>query len=183
MLVGATLATTITAGFIRRYGALRVSQMTLVFAACGLVALPLSFTGTLTIACLGASALLAGFAYGPANPASSHLLVKVIPNNLRVRIFSIKQTSVPIGGAVAGFALPWLTLEIGWQMDSLAVAGMCIFLAIALQPLRRQMDADRMPSSSLLGGRLVATLLVLRHPNLRRLAAASGAFAAMLGPT
>jgi MFS family permease len=180
MLVGATLATAITAGFVRRYGALRVSQMTLVFATFGVVALPLSVTSSLTIGFLTASALLAGFAYGPANPASSHLLVKVTPNYLRGRVFSIKQTSVPIGGAVAGFALPWVTLQIGWQMAAMTVAGLCILLVMILQPLRQQMDADRVPGSPLLGARMVTTLqLVMRHPSLRRLAAASGAFAAM----
>lgn len=136
--------------------------------------------GTLALPFLIASAVVTGFAYGPANPASSHLLVKVTPNKLRGRIFSIKQTSVPIGGAVAGFALPFLTIQIGWQMASLAVAGACISLALALQPLRQQMDADRISASPLLGGRLMAALgLVLRHPTLRHLAAASGAFAAM----
>ena len=180
MLAGATLATVITAGFVRRYGALRVSQMTLLFAAAGVVALPLSVAGTLALPFLITSAVFAGFAYGPANPASSHLLVKVTPDKLRGRIFSIKQTSIPIGGAVAGFALPLLTLQAGWEVASLAVAGTCILLAVALQPLRQQLDSDRVADAPLLGGRMLTTLqLVLRHPTLRRLAAASGAFAAM----
>ena len=153
MLVGATIATVITAGFVRRYGALRVSQMTLVFAAVGLVALPLSVAGTLALPFLIASAVLTGIAYGPANPASSHLLAKVTPDRLRGRVFSIKQTSIPIGGALAGFLLPILTQQIGWQRASLAAAGACIALVVALQPLRREMDSDRLPGSPLFGGR------------------------------
>ena len=42
MLIGAMAATMVTAGFVRRYGALRVSQTTLLFAALGLSALPLA---------------------------------------------------------------------------------------------------------------------------------------------
>jgi len=45
MLVGAMLSTAITGGFVRRYGALRVSQATVVFAGLGLLAMPLAVAG------------------------------------------------------------------------------------------------------------------------------------------
>lgn len=180
MLAGATGATIITAGFVRRYGALRVSQMTLVFAALGLAALPLPVGTALTLVFLVASGLLMGFAYGPANPASSHLLAQVTPNRLRGRIFSIKQTCIPIGGAVAGFVLPLLAVRFGWQMAVSVACVFCLALAVALQPMRARLDADRAPGAPLIAGRLAASLLlVARNPVLRKLAAASGAFAAM----
>ena len=180
MLVGATAATVITAGFVRRYGALRVSQMTLVFAALGLAALPLPVGTALALIFLATSGLLMGFAYGPANPASSHLLATVTPNHLRGRIFSIKQTCIPIGGAVAGFVLPVLTVQIGWQMAVSVACIFCLALAAALQPLRASLDADRAPSAPLFAGWMVSSMrLVATSPMLRKLAAASGAFAAM----
>lgn len=180
MLVGAVFATVITAGFVRRYGALRVSQMTLVFAGLGLLAMPLAVSPLVALPLLVASAVLMGFAYGPANPASSHLLARVTPGHLRGRIFSIKQTAIPIGGAIGGFALPLLEARFGWRGAALVACGVCFALALALQPLRRKMDADRAPHAPLVAGSVVAALrLVLRRPALRRLAAASGAFAAM----
>ena len=180
MLVGAVGSTVITAGFVRRYGALRVSQMTLVFGGLGLMAMPLTVSAVAALPLLAASAVLMGFAYGPANPASSHLLARVTPARLRGRIFSIKQTAIPIGGAVGGFALPLLEARFGWRGAALAAGGACFALALAMQPLRRSLDADRVAGAPLAADGVLKSLgLVLQHPALLRLAAASGAFAAM----
>jgi MFS family permease len=180
MIGGAVVATVITGGFVKRFGAMRVSQMTLVFAALGLLALPLTSAGLAIPLLLIASGMLLGFAYGPANPASSHLLARVTPDRLRGRIFSIKQTSIPIGAAACGFILPVLVAWFDWKIAATAVAVFCLLLALALQPLRAAMDADRSPSARIVPGNVAGALrLVLRHPSLRRLAFASGAFAAM----
>jgi MFS family permease len=181
MLVGAMVSTMIAAGFVRRYGALRVSQVTVVFAAVGLLALPLAaLTPLLALPLLVLSAIFLGLAYGPPNPASSHLLARVTPSHLRGRIFSIKQTSIPVGGALCGFALPLLTERIGWEGAALAAAAACLLLTVVLQPLRRKMDSDRSPRAPLLPGGLMAALgLVLRDPSLRLLGFMAGVFAAM----
>jgi MFS family permease len=180
MLVGAMASTAITGGFVRRYGALRVSQATVVFAGLGLLAMPFAVAGPAALVLLVASAVLMGLAYGPANPASSHLLARVTPDKLRGRIFSIKQTGIPVGAALGGFALPLLEARFGWRGAALAAAGVCLLLALALQPMRRAMDADRSPRAPLFrGGMATALRLVLGDRALRRLAAASGAFAAM----
>jgi MFS family permease len=180
MLIGATLSTAVAAGFVRRYGALRVSQTTVALGALGLLGLPLATATPAVLPILVASAVLVGIAYGPANPASSHLLARLTPDHLRGRIFSIKQISIPLGGALAGFALPLLEARIGWQGAALAASGACFLVAVALQPMRRKMDADRLPGALLFSGGVISSLrLVLGHRDLRRLAAASGAFAAM----
>jgi MFS family permease len=180
MLVGAMVATMVTAGFVRRFGALRVSQATLVFAGLGLGAMPLTSLPYMALPLLVASAVLIGFAYGPANPASSHLLSKVTPPHLRGRVFSIKQTSVPIGGALGGFALPFLEAHFGWQGAALCAAGLCLVLALVLQPWRKELDSDRTAHAPLVAGGLGSAIaIVFRQPGLRLLAAASGAFAAM----
>ena len=57
------------------------------------------------IICLGA--LIIGLGYGPITPASSAILNEVTPNRIRALIFfSIKQSGVPIGGAIAGILVP-----------------------------------------------------------------------------
>lgn len=181
MLVGAMVSTMIAAGFVRRFGALRVSQVTVLLGAAGLSILPLAtLIPAIALPLLVLSAMLIGLAYGPPNPASSHLLARVTPGHLRGRIFSIKQTSIPIGGALCGFALPLLTARFGWEGAALAAAAVCLLLTVALQPLRAKMDADRSPRAPLLPGGLMAAVgLVLRHPQLRLLAFMAGVFAAM----
>ena len=181
MLVGAMGSTVVTAGFVRRFGAMRVSQMTLVFGGLGLAALPLAVVTGIALPFLVASAILMGFAYGPANPASSHLLARVTPDHLRGRIFSIKQTSIPIGSALGGFSLPLIDAHFGWQRRrARRLRGLRRADARACSRSRRQMDADRSPDAPLIVGGIVTALgLVLRHRGLRRLAATSGAFAAM----
>jgi MFS family permease len=121
-----------------RWGALRVSQWTLVLAAAGIAALT---PGTLPA--FAVSAVLIGFAYGPANPASSELLARVTPAHLRARVFSAKQTSVPIGGVLAGAFVPHLASAFSWRIAAAGVAVLCLGIAAALQPWRRRLDADR----------------------------------------
>jgi len=180
MIGGAMVATVITGGFVRRYGAMRVCQMTLVFAALGLLALPVTRLGVAIPVLLISSGVLMGFAYGPPNPSSSHLLVRVTPGYLRGRVFSIKQTSIPIGAALCGFVLPPLVEWFGWQAAAATVAVFALALAVALQPLRRTLDADRTPGAPIAPGNVSGALrLVLGDPALRRLVFASGAFAAM----
>ena len=51
------------------------------------------------IICLGA--LIIGLGYGPITPASSAILNEITPDRIRALIFSIKQSGVPIGGALS----------------------------------------------------------------------------------
>ena len=65
------------------------------------------------IICLGA--LIIGLGYGPITPASSAILNEVTPNRIRALIFSIKQSGVPIGGAIAGILVPGFILISDWK--------------------------------------------------------------------
>lgn len=123
---------------VARYGALRVSQATLVLAAAGLAVLVIDPVTMLVL-----SGIAIGLAYGPNNPASSHLLAKHTPPHLRARIFSLKQISVPAGAAVAAAAIPFIAERFEWQAAFAAAAGACLLLALIIQPLRRRLDADR----------------------------------------
>ena len=88
-------------------------------------------------------AVLMGMGYGPLNPASSHLLNRVSPPRHLSKIFSLKQTGVPLGAVLAGALLPPLVLWGGWRVAVWVVAGTCAMLALALQPLRAAFDTDR----------------------------------------
>ena len=79
-------------GFIVRYGAVRMSQVSLgmIFAGCALATL-----GTAPMLVLSAIASGAGTAI--STPASSHLLGRFSPPRHLPLVFSIKQTAVPVG--------------------------------------------------------------------------------------
>jgi len=163
---GAALSSLIAPHLIARYGALRTSQGTVVFAAAGLVALA---SGLVPLAIL--SALLIGFAYGPGNTASNGLLTTLTTPGMRSGVFSITQTSVPIGGALAGLIVPPLALMWNWQAATLAMAGVCLFCAVAVQPWRSALDADRNAAHPLVPKNPVAPVrFVLANARLKALA-------------
>ena len=116
---------------IGRFGPVRVCQICVCLAAVGLAVgtgavLPVVF----------ASAGLIGSGYGLVNPVSSHILASAAPPRMMSLIFSIKQTGVPLGGALAGALVPSLVLSLGWRWSAVAVALLCLSVALAIQPVR-----------------------------------------------
>ena len=87
------------------------------------------------------SALLVGLAYGPANPASSWLLARYTSSG-NGRVFSLKQTAVPLGGAVAGLIVPFLMARIGWLGAALTVAAIGFAGAVVIGGWRDALDRD-----------------------------------------
>jgi MFS family permease len=173
--VGAMAGALLGGGFVPRFGAMRVSQAGLAVCALGLAA---AAPGWWTLIALGALAM--GFGYGPATPASSHVLARHTPPRLLSLVFSIKQTGVPLGGALAGAAVPPLTLWLGWQGAAAAVALVCFATAVAVQLARPRLDADRNRNEPWLGGNPLAPLrFVLGRRDLRVLAVTSLAFSAI----
>ncbi len=172
----AAVAGLASGGLIARWGAMRVSQACLVFAAiaAGLIALGRP-------ASVAAGAFLMGVAYGPATPASSHILARVTPREWMNLVFSAKQTGVPLGNALAGAAIPSLAVALGWRSALLAVALVCLGLAAIMQPVRGRFDDERNTHLPLLAwAQLVGPFrFVWRDPGLRRLAVSSFAYSGM----
>jgi len=170
---GAIVSSSASGLLLVRSGPLRLSQWCLAFCALGL---GVAAGGSLPL--LVAGAVLMGFGYGPVTPASSHILIRQTPPSRRSLMFSLKQTGVPLGGALAGFLAPPLALAIGWQGAALTVATASIAVALSVQPLRAGFDQpDSRPARS--GAHFLAGfVLVYRMPALRRLALSSITFAA-----
>ncbi len=161
----AAFSSMIAPGLVARFGALRTSQGALVFAAAGLFALA---GGTLSSA--AASAVLIGLAYGPGNTSSGQLLTAMTSAGQRGGVFSIKQTSVPAGGALCGLVAPPLALEFGWQGAALAMGALCLATALAVQPWRARLDAGRQGHHPLWPRSLFSPVaLVIKAPRLRAL--------------
>jgi predicted MFS family arabinose efflux permease len=89
---------------------------------------------------LALGAFLLGAAYGPITPASSDVLARVTPPGWRSLVFSLKQTGVPLGGALAGVTVPIMVMHLGWTGTGPAVALACLAVALALQPWRAGLD-------------------------------------------
>jgi len=170
----ACVSSAASGGPLRRHGAIRLSQLCLMLCALGL-----ALAATASLALVLGGAVLLGLGYGPVTPASSHLLIRQTPPERRALVFSIKQTGVPVGGALAGILVPGLVVALGWKGAALAAAALSVVVAVAVQPLHRELDSDADPKARGERGVLTAIRLVLAHPTLRRLALASLAFSAM----
>jgi MFS family permease len=134
---------TVTAGsWVERFGPILVSQAGLLLCLVGL-----AVASTAALPAVLAGALLLGLGYGPATPASSAILARAAPPHMLALTFSIKQTGVPLGTAIAGAAVPVLLLAFGWQAAALAIGIACALCAAALVPIRRRYDAARNPSA------------------------------------
>jgi MFS family permease len=173
--VGA-ISSLFSGALIARFGALRLSQLCLMLSG---VALLIAASGHV-VAILPAAVFM-GLGYGPPTPASSHILARVAPKHRLNLVFSLKQTGVPLGNALAGAILPSLALAVGWQRAALAAAACNFLLALAVQPLRAQIDDTHAPGGTIPArGKVLEPLrFVFRVPELRRLALVSLAFSGM----
>lgn len=150
-----------SAGPIMRWGAVRVCQGALLMAALGL-ALNASAAVVATVAAVA----LIGVAQGPINPASAHILTQRVPREWFSFVFSLKQTGVPIGFALAGLLLPLLLDRLGWRGATLVAAAAMAAWAVALEFLRSDLDAS-IPRTSAPPGIWRSIRFVLTHAQLR----------------
>ena len=151
----------VAAGPIVRLGAIRVCQAALLMAAVGLAlnAMALVAATVLAVAFIGA-------AQGPINPASAHVLAQRVPREWFGMVFSIKQTGVPIGFALAGLIFPFLLGWVGWQGASLVAAGAAVLAALLIEPLRASLDVTATAGRPQTGI-LRSVRFVLGHAQLR----------------
>ena len=164
--------------FIIRYGAIRISQVGGLLMALGLFIVTFSNLETwIGILALSLGAILISAGSTSATPASSEILARYAPSRIAPLIFSIKQTGVPAGIAIAGVLLLPLAVWIGWRAAILAAAGVCLLIAISLQLCRREFDSIRNPLQELAFGDVRETVyFVFRQPALRTLAVAAFVF-------
>ena len=166
-----------------RHGSVRLSQWALAASAGGLGLL----AAGLPVALL-AAAVVVGVGYGLPNPTAAEILSRHAPAHRRGLFFSIKQTGVPVGVALAGIALPWLLVRFGWRGTTLALALPIAAVGIGIGWTRRTLDATlaRDGNGGAAAGGVLTTLRalliaplreVLAYPPTRRLAIVSLVFA------
>jgi len=103
---------------IVRLGAVRICQAALLMAAIGLA--------------VNAWAAVA---------ATAHVLAQRVPREWFGTVFSLKQTGVPIGFALAGLIFPFLLELLGWRGASLVAAAVAVLAALIVELLRSSLDA------------------------------------------
>lgn len=158
--------------FLVRYGALRMSQVSLVLLAVGI-----AFLTSGSPAILLLSAIVSGGGAAVSTPASSHLLSRVSSPQYLPLVFSAKQTAVPVGLLLAGILAPQFTEWAGWRTTMLITAAACVVFAVVLQPLRKMFDDDRVPTRSFKFSDFKSTLnAVMATKRLRALSFACLAF-------
>ncbi len=119
-------------------GAVRISQAAMFSCALG----ALVATGGASWLFV-AAAIAIGSGYGVINPASTTLLDRHSPTARRSLFFSIKQTGVPLGVALAGLLMPWGLATLGWQASIALVAVACVLLGAALFPAVHRLQKAR----------------------------------------
>lgn len=167
----------LTAGlWINRFGPIRVSQLCVLFASTGIVMIS---SGVPSVIALGA--LIVGVGYGAVTPASSTVLADRVPDNMRSLIFSVKQSGVPIGGAIAGALVPLLMQLFGWNLAAICVGLLGIGVIIFAQIIRNKIDHVALSLSiNMERLSLVEPLrFIFSHARLRELAISSFAFSGM----
>ena len=164
------------AALVRRWGPIRTSQVAL---GCGALGVLLVAVPHAAAALLGA--VLIGLGYGPITPASSQMLARTTPPERYALVFSLKQTGVPLGGAIAGLLVP-IGLAWGGTAASLGqIALLCLVSAALAEALRRTLDTPRDAHGALPGlAQLMGPIrFVLAHRVLRQIAKCSFVFSAV----
>lgn len=165
--LSAAIAAPQIGGLVPQLGALRVTQIGLVLSACGLALATMAHPLMMLLA-----AIVIGIGYGPSTPSGTALLIKRTPPRVLNFVMSIRQTGVPLGGALVGLALPWLILAAGWRTAALSAAGACVLVALLLQSVRARFDRPDSIDTNRTVARaslLESMRMVLAHRALRRL--------------
>ncbi len=175
VFAGAAVLTVFSGSLVRRYGGVRVNQLSLVIA---IIALLLALDGR--VSTLLACALGVGMGYGLATPGASHVLARVSPSAHRGLVFSLKQSAVPVGGLIAGLLVPPVAEGFGWRAALITVAVIIAIAMICVQPLRARLDGDRDPAFKVtVSAPWQSVLMVLRTPALRPIAVVAFTFGAI----
>ena len=159
-------------GFIIRHGAIRMSQVALLFTGGGMAVAVIGGAAGFVL-----SALVGNGVAAVATPASSQLLGRWSVRRYAPFAFSIAQTAIPAGILIGGFLGPRLAQSVGWRGTMLVSAGVCWLFATLLEPLRGRLDTDPTPSHRFhLSDFRTTVTSVLAVPELRALSFACFAF-------
>lgn len=168
---------------LARWGPVRTLQFGAAVQAAGMLLAAVGAVPALLLA-----SLLLGIGYGPSPPAGSRILAATAPPGHRTLIFSVKQAGAPLGGAMAGLVTAPVAAAHGWVAGLLVTVVTALLAAVAIHPLRAQLDVERDPNRAVNPRALFARDTLLRpmravalHPLLPPLTLLAMAFAVVQG--
>jgi len=157
----------------RRFGPIATLRLCVL-----LIAIALGIGAGAHVALIAAYAILTGIAHGVVNPVSSQVLWHAVAPRQRSLLFSIKQTGVPMGAAVAGLVLPPLLLLVSWRQAMVFLALGSLTLLFALRPFYSLFDREREAGASIMfSGVRESFAEMAGNPRVLQLALAATAFA------
>ncbi len=177
LYVGSMTASLASGHFIARHGAIRVSQLSVLICAAGIAFVALLPPSAVLL--LAVAPIVIGLGYGAITPASSEVLARTAPPGRMALVFSVKQTGVPGGAALAGAALPPLALAIGWRPVLLLAALGGAGIAALAQSTRRRLDVSSAERPFSIGALVAPLRTVVQHPALVQLSIVGFVYAAM----
>ncbi|TDY89922.1 UNVERIFIED_ORG: putative MFS family arabinose efflux permease [Herbaspirillum seropedicae] len=147
---------------VHRLGAFQVSRWCLALCALGMLLI-----ATTHVAGVLAGSVLMGMGYGGITPASSYFLSQSGPLKNRSLLFSIRQSGVPAGAALAALLVPVMTQHVGLLWAFVAPGLIGLLGAIAFNSKSAQ-DHDPAPAASKGAASAESVWSLLRsHPPLR----------------
>ena len=120
---------------LRKIGGIRGLQFSLLLGAASMALFLHPSLSAALIACL-----FMGLSNGAATPAGSEVLQRVSPPEKRNLVFSIKQAGVPLGGIVAGLAIPPIVVLAGWRMALFAGAALVMVATVSTWKVSNKLD-------------------------------------------
>ena len=156
--------------FSRRFGAARTNQLGQTTLAAGLLLMMLPQPLFLMI-----GSLALGLGHGLLGPSVTTLLIRFTPAARRNFVFSIQQTSVPLGGIGAALLAPAVAVTLDWRWALVVNALLHLAVVAFLQRGRAHWDDDRDARAAPVSSRpLAACAMIWRHPRLRLISVAAG---------
>ena len=147
---------------VHRLGAFQVSRWCLALCALGMLLIAATH-----VAGVLAGSVLMGMGYGGITPASSYFLSQSGPLKNRSLLFSIRQSGVPAGAALAALLVPVMTQHVGLLWAFVAPGLIGLLGAIAFNSKSAQ-DHDPAPAASKGAASAESVWSLLRsHPPLR----------------
>jgi MFS family permease len=121
--------------------------------------------------------LVIGLGFGLLAPSASALLIRFAPPARRNFVFSIHQTSIPLGGMVAALGAPLVALNFGWRWAFVCAFALIVSAIALMQAGRARWDDDRVPATRAMANNPFDGFLAnWRDPQLRRLSLAGLSF-------
>ena len=159
------LCSPFTGGLIQRVGAFRLNQLAVLLLA---LALLLAASGNLYLVLL--FALTLGFCQTTSISSAAYMLARVTPAHRISVVLSVRQSGMPIGGALTGLLVPALLLVFDWRALCALLAALLGLSLLAERPLRPLIEGAHLPRAGASAARLPALMRSLWvHPALRAL--------------